>query len=105
MRQQRSGFFRTELLDAQNAKWPSRTIKDYAIGGSIQETWAAYNGTQQGDPAKLGDALVKIAEMENPPKQFYAGNDVVAMIGPALETRLQEIKDHEALSKSTDGNF
>ncbi|MBW4463445.1 MAG: SDR family NAD(P)-dependent oxidoreductase [Nodosilinea sp. WJT8-NPBG4] len=99
------GFFRTELLDARNAKWPSKTIEDYAIGGSVQETWAAYNGTQQGDPAKLGDALVKIAEMENPPKQFYAGSDAIAMIRPALEARLQEINDHEVLSKSTDGNF
>ncbi|MEP0908776.1 SDR family NAD(P)-dependent oxidoreductase [Leptolyngbya subtilissima ST-M1] len=96
------GFFRTELLDAQNARWSSKT-EDYAIRGSVQETWAAYNGTQQGDPAKLGDALVKIAEMENPPKQFYAGSDAVAMIKPALNARLREIKDHEALSKSTDG--
>ncbi|MEG4276404.1 SDR family NAD(P)-dependent oxidoreductase [Microcoleus sp. MON1_C1] len=99
------GFFRTELLDAQNAKWTSQTIEDYAAKGSVQETWSTYNGTQQGDPAKLGDALVKIAGMENPPKQFHAGSDAVTMIKPALEARLQEIKDHEALSTSTDGNF
>lgn len=51
------GFFRTELLDAQNARWTSQTIEDYAAEGSAQETWSTYNGTQQGDPAKLGDAL------------------------------------------------
>jgi len=27
------------------------------------------------------------------------------VITPALDARLQEIKDHEALSKSTDGSF
>ena len=43
--------------------------------------------------------------MTNPPKQFYAGSDAVAVIRPALERRLQEIKDHEELSKSTDGAF
>ncbi|MBD2093310.1 SDR family NAD(P)-dependent oxidoreductase [Microcoleus sp. FACHB-1515] len=99
------GFFRTELLDAQNAKWSSQAIEDYADEANAQETWSVYNGTQQGDPAKLGEALVKIAALPNPPKQFYAGSDAVASIKPALESRLQEIKDHEALSKSTDGNF
>jgi NAD(P)-dependent dehydrogenase (short-subunit alcohol dehydrogenase family) len=99
------GFFRTELLDAQNAKWSSKAIEDYADEANAQETWSVYNGTQQGDPAKLGEALVKIAAMTNPPKQFHAGSDAVAMIKPTLESRMQEIKDHEALSNSTDGNF
>ena len=99
------GFFRTDLLDDRNAKWPSNAIEDYAAEGKPKDMWSAYNGTQQGDPAKLGEALVKIAGMTNPPKQFYAGSDAVAGIRPALEARLQEIKGHEALSTSTDGNF
>lgn len=99
------GFFRTDLLDDRNAKYPSTAIDDYAAEGSAREMWAAYNGTQQGDPDKLGEALVQIAGMSNPPKQFYAGSDAVAGIRPALEARLKEIKDHEALSKSTDGSF
>lgn len=99
------GFFRTELLDAQNAKWSSKAIKDYADEANAQETWSVYNSTQQGDPEKLGEALVKIAAMTNPPKQFHAGRDAIAMIKPALESRLQEIKDYEALSSSTDGDF
>lgn len=99
------GFFRTDLLDDRNAKYPGNAIDDYATEGSAQKMWSAYNGTQQGDPEKLGEALVKIAGMTNPPKQFYAGSDAVAGIRPALQARLQEIKDHEALSKSTDGAF
>jgi NAD(P)-dependent dehydrogenase (short-subunit alcohol dehydrogenase family) len=99
------GFFRTDLLDDRNAKYPSNAIEDYAAEGSAQKMWSAYNGTQQGDPAKLGKALVTLAEMTNPPKQFYAGSDAVAGIRHALEARLQEMNDHETLSKSTDGNF
>ena len=67
--------------------------------------WSAYNGTQQGDPEKLGEALVKIAGMTNPPKQFYAGSDALAGIPPAVEARLQDMRDHEELSRSTDGSF
>ncbi len=99
------GFFRTELLDERNVRWPSGIIEDYATEGKPEDMWSAYNGTQQGDPDKLGEALVKIAAMTNPPKQFLAGSDAVAAIRPALEARLQEIKELEALSKSTDGNF
>ncbi|MEH1966642.1 MULTISPECIES: SDR family oxidoreductase [unclassified Nostoc] len=99
------GFFRTDLLDDQNVRWPSNTIEDYAAESNVQETWSAYNGTQQGDPAKLGDALVKIAGMENPPKLFVAGSDALAAIAPAVEERLQATRAHEELSKSTDGSF
>jgi len=99
------GFFRTDLLDDRNARYPANAIDDYAAEGSVQQTWSAYNGTQQGDPAKLGEALVRIAAMANPPKQFYAGSDAVAGIRQSLEARLREIKDYEELSKSTDGSF
>jgi len=99
------GFFRTDLLDNRNAKYPSIAIDDYAAEGSAQKMWSAYNGTQQGDPDKLGEALVKISKMTDPPKQFYAGSDAVAGIRSALEGRLQEITVYEEVSKSTDGSF
>lgn len=98
-------FFRTDLLDDRNVKWPSKTIGDYADETSAREMWSAYNGTQSGDPEKLGEALVKIAAMASPPRQFYAGSDAIAMIKPSLEARLQEVDEHAALSGSTDGTF
>ena len=98
------GFFRTDLLDARNTRWASNVIEDYAAEGNAQEMWSPYHGTQQGDPAKLGDALVKIAGMENPPKLFVAGSDALAMIAPAVKERLQATCADEVLSKSTDGS-
>ncbi|RWP57834.1 SDR family NAD(P)-dependent oxidoreductase [Mesorhizobium sp.] len=99
------GFFRTDLLDDQNARYGSSTIDDYAAEGSAKAMWSGYNGKQQGDPAKLGDALVKIAGMDNPPKQFLAGSDAVTATRAALEARLEEIRAFEDLSNSTDGSF
>jgi NAD(P)-dependent dehydrogenase (short-subunit alcohol dehydrogenase family) len=99
------GFFRTDLLDARNIRWGSNAIEDYAAEGNTQEMWSPYHGTQQGDPAKLGDALVKIAGMESPPKLFVAGSDALTMIVPAIEARLQATRAYEELSKSTDGSF
>ncbi len=99
------GFFRTDLLDAQNVRWVSKVIEDYAPEGTAKEMWSQYDGTQPGDPAKLGDALVKIAAMPNPPKVFVAGGDALDMITPAIEERLQEARAHETLSKSMAGSF
>jgi NAD(P)-dependent dehydrogenase (short-subunit alcohol dehydrogenase family) len=99
------GFFRTDLLDAHNAKYAGSTIKDYAAEGTAENMWSGNHGAQQGDPAKLGDVLVKIAGMDNPPKQFVAGSDALSVVKPALEARLEELRAYEALSKSTDGSF
>src|SRR5437870_3561092 len=57
------GFFRTDLLDAQNVRLVSKPVEDYAPEGTAHDMWSQYHGTQSGDPAKLGDALVKIAAM------------------------------------------
>ena len=80
-------------------------IEDYAAEGKAEAMWSGYHGTQQGDPARLGDVLVKIAGMDNPPKQFVAGSDALAVVKPALEARLEELRAYEHLSTSTDGSF
>ena len=99
------GFFRTDLLDINNAKYAGSSIEDYAAEGKAEAMWSGYHGTQQGDPAKLGDVLVKIAAMDNPPRQFVAGSDALAVAKPALEARLGELRAYEELAKSTDGSF
>ncbi|BCG91916.1 SDR family oxidoreductase [Mesorhizobium sp. 131-2-1] len=99
------GFFRTDLLDAQNAKYGASAIEDYAAEGSPEDMWSGYDGKQQGDPARLGDVFVKLAAMENPPRQFLAGSDALAAFKPVLEARLEELSAYEDLSRSTDGSF
>jgi NAD(P)-dependent dehydrogenase (short-subunit alcohol dehydrogenase family) len=96
------GFFRTDLLAPANAKWPSRRIDDYASAEKpAQEIWSPYAGTQQGDPDKLGEVLVKLTGMQAPPRVFVAGGDAIAAIAPAVEARLKAVHALEDLSKST----
>ncbi len=100
------GFFRTDLLDAANVKWPSTRIDDYAAAEvSAQEMWSPYAGKQPGDPEKLGQVLVKLAGMEIPPRMFVAGSDAIAAVAPAVEARLKAVYALEELSTSTDGSF
>jgi NAD(P)-dependent dehydrogenase (short-subunit alcohol dehydrogenase family) len=100
------GMFRTDLLDSQNVRYVKKTsIDDYAQEGSAESMWSIYHGTQLGDPDKLGAAIRKLVAMENPPKVFVAGSDAIAMIMPGIEARLNDMRGHEALSRSTDGSF
>ena len=96
------GFFRTDFLQPTSIRYAAATIDDYAGGGSVKDAYEAYNGHQAGDPARLGRALVELAAMPSPPKQFLAGSDAVGMVTGSLQGRLDEIRAFEALSRSTD---
>jgi len=99
------GFFRTGLLDPSSVEWGTNVVDDYGAAGNVQATWEPYDGTQSGDPAKLGAAIVMISAMDAPPRHFVGGSDALAVVIPALEARVQEIRQYADLSKSTDGSF
>jgi len=96
------GFFRTEFLDPSSVRYGATAIDDYAAHGSVEQAYGAYKGKQLGDPVKLATAVVKLAAMDKPPRQFLAGSDALAMATTALEARRQEMAAFEALTVSTD---
>ena len=97
------GFFRTDLLAASNVRYADSAIADYAPEGSAEAMWSPYDGKQTGSPDKLGDALVELAGMAAPPQIFVAGGDALATVEPAIAARLKDMRDNDALSRSTDG--
>jgi NAD(P)-dependent dehydrogenase (short-subunit alcohol dehydrogenase family) len=99
------GFFRTDFLDSTSVRYGDKVIDDYALTGAVKDAYDAYNHQQPGDPVKLGLALVTLAGMKNPPRQFLAGSDAIAVVIQSLEGRLNEIRAFTELSKSTDGAF
>jgi len=99
------GFFRTDLLAPQSVVFGEIAVAGYDSPEAVRTTWQGYNGTQSGDPAKLGQALVTVAAMETPPKQFYAGSDAVSAATADLKARLAEVERYQSLSASTDGTF
>ena len=57
------GFFRTQLLTQESTNYATASIKDYAERNTAQrEFWDGMNGRQGGDPAKLAQALLTLAE-------------------------------------------
>jgi short-subunit dehydrogenase len=99
------GFFRTDFLDKSSVQYGSREVADYASSNQARSTYERYNHQQPGDPAKLGQALVALAAMPQPPLHFVAGTDAVGFATQAVERRRTELATHDALSRSTDGQF
>jgi NAD(P)-dependent dehydrogenase (short-subunit alcohol dehydrogenase family) len=75
------GFFRTDLLTPESTKYAEPAIDDYAE--RTRETvanWNSMNGKQGGDPAKLAEALLKLASQDEPPVRWVAGADAVETV-------------------------
>jgi hypothetical protein len=62
--------------------------------------WKGANGQQPGDPAKLGQALVKIANEKQPPLRFIAGADAISTAGQVVATLHQQLNAYTELSGS-----
>ena len=95
------GFFRTELLTEESTNYAPASIEDYTERNAAQrEFWDGMNGKQSGDPAKLAQALLTIADQEQPPFRFIAGADAIAQAEAKLAERQQQIDAYRDLSSS-----
>jgi len=95
------GFFRTELLSPQSTQYAEPSIEDYAerTAATVQ-VWQGMDGKQGGDPAKLADALVQLAALEEPPVRFAAGADAVETFHEKARALLAQAAAHRELSVS-----
>jgi len=95
------GFFRTELLTNESTNYAPPSIDDYADRGAEQRTWwDSQNGQQAGDPAKLAQALLTIADRAQPPRRFIAGADAIALAEQKVADLQEQIDAFRELSSS-----
>jgi NAD(P)-dependent dehydrogenase (short-subunit alcohol dehydrogenase family) len=95
------GFFRTELLTKESTTYATASIDDYGERNAAQrEFWESQNGQQSGDPAKLAQALLTIADEEQPPRRFIAGADAIAQAEQQVAQFQAEIEAFRDLSSS-----
>jgi NAD(P)-dependent dehydrogenase (short-subunit alcohol dehydrogenase family) len=97
------GFFRTELLSPESTKYAESSIEDYAERTEQTVTaWQSMNGRQGGDPAKLADALVRLAAQDEPPLRFPAGADAVTTFENRAKLLLELADANRELSSNLD---
>ena len=95
------GFFRTELLTPESTRYAETSIDDYAE--RTEQTvaaWKGMDGLQGGDPAKLADALVRLASQDDPPVRFVAGADAIATVEQKAKDLLAQADAYRALSSN-----
>ena len=93
------GFFRTELLGAQSTRYAEPTIHDYAERSlATIAAWRSMDGQQVGDPAKLAEAVVKLAALDVPPLRFPAGLDAVQLFETKARLLLEQASAHRDMS-------
>jgi NAD(P)-dependent dehydrogenase (short-subunit alcohol dehydrogenase family) len=100
------GPFRTEFLTPESARFQGKPIAAYDDRrAQIRAGFEARNGLQPGDPAKLAQAILQLAEEPNPPMRFLAGSVAVTAAEEKLATMRTEFEKWRRLSVGTDGDY
>ena len=90
------GFFRTELLTSESTNFGQMEIDDYAEARAAQiEYWTSQNGKQSGDPSKLAQAMVTVANEAPPRRRFIAGADSIG----STEQKVADLQADIALNR------
>jgi NAD(P)-dependent dehydrogenase (short-subunit alcohol dehydrogenase family) len=96
------GSFRTDWA-GRSMKRAARTIEDYdRLMDPIRAKRLAMSGNQLGNPAKLGGAVVKLVNSDNPPAHLLLGSDAMKLVDQKLRELRAEYEVWKDLSLSTD---
>lgn len=97
------GFFRTDFLDEQSLVKTALELSDYEeTVGNMRRFAAGANHVQPGDPLKLAEAMLTLANAPNPPLRLALGSDTVARIEAKNRWVAQELEAWREVAMSTD---
>ena len=97
------GPFRTDFLTRESLRFSGTSVADY--DERRERTQAAFetrNGKQPGDPVRLADALVKLANEPKPPMRFIGGKFALDVMDKKLERVRADIDGWRNVSAATD---
>ena len=97
------GFFRTDFLDEQSLVKTSLELADYdETVGQMRVFAASANHAQPGDPQRLAEAILLLADAQQPPLRLPLGSDAVARIEAKHAFVDTELAQWRELAMSTD---
>jgi NAD(P)-dependent dehydrogenase (short-subunit alcohol dehydrogenase family) len=97
------GFFRTDFLDTNSLVTTRDRLDAYAATvGKMRDFAADANHAQPGDPLKLADALLKLADSAEPPIRLQLGSDTVQRVRAKNQFVEKELTEWLDLALSTD---
>lgn len=98
------GGFRTDFLDKSSMVTAKNEILEYKAVRNIIARLGELNKNQGGDPKKIADVFIKLANMNNPPTRIYLGSDALRMMEKKVDSIVNNLKQNQELSISTDNH-
>ena len=84
-------------------KRAAREIHDYdTLMNPIREKRLTMSGKQLGDPVKLGEAIVKLVNSDDPPAHLLLGSDASKLVDRKLTDLRAEYDAWKEMTLSTD---
>jgi NAD(P)-dependent dehydrogenase (short-subunit alcohol dehydrogenase family) len=100
------GPFRTDFLTGESLRFGGHPVADYDDRRTrLRTSFEQRNGRQPGDPARLADAMVRLANEAEPPMRFLAGAFAVDTADAKLAAMQAEFDRWRRLAVSTDGEY
>jgi NAD(P)-dependent dehydrogenase (short-subunit alcohol dehydrogenase family) len=97
------GLFRTDFLDDSSMVRTAQASDAYAgTAGAMLSLMASVSHQQPGDPKKLAQALLRLADSAQPPVWLPLGSDCVAKLGERHQAVQQALEAWRELAVSTD---
>jgi NAD(P)-dependent dehydrogenase (short-subunit alcohol dehydrogenase family) len=97
------GYFRTDFLDGSSLHLEENVIEDYiSTVGVLRNSHSALNHKQPGDPVRAAQAIVEIAEAQDPPLRLQLGTDSFRVVSEKLVQVASEQRQWRQLAASTD---
>jgi len=97
------GPFRTDFLTRESLRFGATAIADYdERRARVRANFEDRSGKQPGDPVKLAEAVVRLANEEKPPMRFIAGAFALDTTAKKLAAMTADLDNWRAVSAATD---
>jgi NAD(P)-dependent dehydrogenase (short-subunit alcohol dehydrogenase family) len=97
------GPFRTDFLTRESLRFGGNAIADYDERRTrVRGGFESRSHKQPGDPIKLADAVVRLANEPKPPMRFVGGAFALGVADKKLENVRADLDNWRALSTATD---
>lgn len=95
------GYLRTNFLDAGSLVIPENEIAAYSKVREVQDQHQQQiNGAQPGSPEKAAEAIIEVANQQEPPLHLYLGADAYGLVEAKLKSMKDEMETVRSIATS-----
>ncbi|MCP1301267.1 SDR family oxidoreductase [Chryseobacterium sp. S0630] len=96
------GWFRTHFAKPDSIAFSENQIDDYQFLRTAHQRMNEMDGKQLGNPEKVADVFIKLADHTNPPVLLFLGSDATQRAENKIAELAEQIQYWKELSSSTD---